>query len=143
MIFVPPQHELRKKSAAVLDVIAVRLFSMYIRKKDADYTSNVACFTCGVVKHWSDMHCGHFVRRANMCTRFMERNNHPQCPGCNIVLQGNLEQYAKNIDKKYGEGMAEELKRLGRQTCKWVRSDYYDLIAWTERKLYDQEETNW
>ncbi len=142
MIFVPPHHELRKMSTTVLDRWAIRLFSIYTRKKDADWTGMAACFTCGNVMHWGDMHCGHFVKRANKCTRFMEANNNVQCITCNIVLEGNMKAYAKALDKKYGEGMAEELKRIGRETCKWVRSDYYDLIAWTERKLYEQEK-NW
>ncbi len=135
MIFVPPLYQLKKMSSAELDRIAVRLFSTYIRTKDADFTGLVGCFTCSQVAHWSEMHCGHFVRRSNMCTRFMEINNHPQCPTCNIEKDGNVKKYAKMLDKVYGGGTAEEIERLGRQTCKWVRSDYHDLITKLEGEL--------
>ncbi len=140
MIYVPTTHELRRMERKELDRLAVRLFSVYIRSRDADHRGFVKCYTCDKVDHWDHMHCGHFVKRGNMCTRFMEANNNPQCPRCNVELYGNIEVYAERLDKEHGEGMADYLAYFGRQTCKWARSDYYELIQIMEKKLYGKEE---
>ena len=136
--YIPPEHQLRRMTNAQLDRILVRLFSTYIRLRDSDAYGIAKCFTCQRTDHWTNMHCGHFMRRANMCTRFMEINNHVQCPTCNISYDGNRTSYTKELDKKYGKGTAEYIEELSRKTCKWMRSDYIDAIRTTEKALWGE-----
>lgn len=135
MEFVPPLYQLRKMSFRQLDLLLTRLFSRYIRKKDADSMGRVKCFTCDRVAHWSEMQCGHYASRRNMCTKFMEINNHVQCPICNESYHGNLNKYAKLLDQKYGKGTAEYITELSHKTCKFMRSDMVELILDLEKRM--------
>lgn len=88
------------------------VFSRAIRKRDADENGMVACFTCGAVKHFTELDCGHYIPKSiSLALRFDERNNHPQCVGCNQFRHGNLTQYALALKRKYGESILEELDR--------------------------------
>ena len=133
--FVPPRYQLRTKTWKQLEHMATRLFSEYIRRKDADPMGNVNCFTCHRIDHWTNMHCGHYASRKNMSTKFMEINNHVQCPICNITHDGNLSNYKKNLNKTYGAGTAEYIEELARKSYKYMRCDLIDLILDLEKKL--------
>jgi hypothetical protein len=133
--FVPPRYQLIKKDAKKLHKIATELFSLYIRRKTADAAGMVGCFTCHRRLHYTEMHCGHFAPRANMCTKFLEINNHPQCPVCNITYSGNPSNYRRQIDRTYGKGMADHIESLSRKTCKWTKADYIELIVTVEREI--------
>jgi hypothetical protein len=137
--FVPPEHQLRQMSNAQLDRLLVRLFSMYIRLRDADEYGRVQCFSCTLIHHWTEMHCGHYAKRANMCTRFLEVNNNPQCVLCNITYNGNRKAYARKLDEKFGKGTAEYIDELSRKTCRWMRCDYIDAIRTIEKKLWPND----
>lgn len=133
--FVPPRYQLWKKDTKQLHAIATNLFSLYIRRKYADASGRVKCFTCHRVMHYTEMHCGHFASRKNMCTKFMEANNHPQCPICNITYEGNVSNYRKAIDRKYGKGVADHIESLARKSCKWMKSDFLELITTIEKEI--------
>lgn len=123
-----------------LEKFATRLFSLYIRTKDADGYGRVRCFTCMRRRHYSEMHCGHFASRKNMCTKFLEINNHVQCPTCNVSYDGNMSNYRRNLDRTYGKGTADYIEDLARKTCKYTKSDLIDLITTIEKKMYGEEE---
>jgi hypothetical protein len=91
-----------KNEFAKLKRKAWKVWSEYIRRKYADKEGMVLCYTCGVKKHWSEMHAGHFHHDR---LDFDERNIHPQCPQCNTFKHGNL--------AIYGTRLAEELGKAG------------------------------
>jgi len=64
-----------------------------------------------------------------MATRFAERNAHYQCRWCNRFQMGEREKYAKAIDKKYGDGMWDELVKISRTTMKLSQFEIDSLIA--------------
>ena len=106
----------KKKSVKISN--ADKWFSCYIRLRDVftviGVTPYVKCFTCGRVDlEAKDVHCGHFVPRNRYNIRLDERNAHAQCYNCNIILEGNRVQYAKNLDLVYGAGTADYLEKLG------------------------------
>ena len=37
-----------------------KIFSEFIRRRNADHLGRVKCFTCGVEKHWKEQQAGHF-----------------------------------------------------------------------------------
>lgn len=87
---VKTQSQLRK----TLDTI----FSRYVRQKDIGKYGLVPCYTCGIIKHWKELHCGHFMSRIYLNTRYDERNTRPQCVGCNIYGNGKPAEFGSNLE---------------------------------------------
>ena len=104
------------------------LQSKYIRQKE-----NGVCFTCGVKKDWKEQQAGHFVH--GHCMDFIEENIHCQCPKCNTYLSGNLIPYAINLEKKYGYGIIQKLRRKGNEIKKYKIKELEDLIERYKKKL--------
>lgn len=116
-----------------------RIFSEYIRKRDADEWGDCACITCKKRVHWKGIHAGHFMSRKDLATRYDEKNVHSQCPGCNTFNNGRQYEYAIEVDERYGEGTADELLRKSKTTVKWSVQDYEKMIQWYQRKLKDMK----
>lgn len=122
----------RKKTMAKLD----RLFSEYIRRRDADKQGVCWCVTCNRPFHWKQIDCGHFVQRDRIATRFDERNAASQCPSCNRFRGGEQYKFGLAIDRRYGPGTAEMLQNLGKArgakiTTLWLQTvidKYKELI---------------
>ena len=89
-----------------------RVFSIYIRRRDILGGELSQCFTCKTVQPWKQMHCGHFIERANMATRWDEDNCNTQCVRCNITLNGNLDVY----EEKLGEKLVKQLREKSTTT---------------------------
>ena len=79
-----------------------KVFSEYIRRRDADENGYVKCCTCPAVKHWKEIDAGHFISRKHMNTRWRETNCHPQCQNCNRSKRGSLVEYLMFMKEKYG-----------------------------------------
>ena len=107
------------------------IFSLFIRLRESNEFGMVQCFTCGCVKHYKKgMQNGHFQSRSFLSTRFDEVNCQPQCVGCNMYKQGEQYKFALALDAKYGEGTAQELQFLSKQTIKFTRVDYDEKISY-------------
>ena len=61
-----------------------KVFSEFIRRRNADHLGFINCFTCGVKKHWKEQQAGHFQSRSHHSTRWDEVNVQVQCIKCNI-----------------------------------------------------------
>ena len=70
-----------------------KVFSEYIRRRDADDNGYVKCCTCPTVSHWKEMDCGHYYRRSFMSIRWDEMNAHDQCKNCNRLGDGENFKY--------------------------------------------------
>jgi hypothetical protein len=116
-----------------------KVFSVYIRTKDADQCGTVTCVTCGKLLHWKEAHASHFVSRRHMSVRFDERNVHVCCPRCNVFEHGALDDYSKYIIETYGMETFNELLRLKRVNMKWLRSDLEEMIAVYQMKTKQLE----
>jgi hypothetical protein len=109
----------RQKAIRKLDDI----FSEYIRIRDCDSNGMVTCITCPDYQHWTDMDCGHFVKRGNSSVRWELQNAHGQCRLCNSTHDGREDEHAKAIDRLYGEGTAEKLRKRGAEDEKFMIHD--------------------
>lgn len=98
-----------KPSVAKLKKTADTIFSQYIRLRDSDKDGNLKCISCDVVKPWKEMQNGHFVTRGCNLLRYDELNCNGQCVGCNMFKAGNLFEYGRQLDLKYGDGTADRL----------------------------------
>jgi hypothetical protein len=114
-------------------------FSKYIRLRDADSSGYVRCITCGTRKYWKEVDAGHFQTRAKYSTRWDERNVNAQCKGCNMVNGGQQYVHGLAIDKKFGEGTADELVILSNQIVKLSTREILDLAEEYKNKFKELE----
>lgn len=117
------------KQAKGLKAKLDKLFSEYVRRKDADIYGIVSCFTCGVRKHWKEIDAGHFQSRRFLGTRWEEDNAKPQCKGCNMTG----EQYV--FGQRLGEPVADDMVRKAHVVTKMTKVDYEARIEYFKTKL--------
>ena len=111
-----------------------KVFSRFIRLRDAMPNGYFKCISCGRVLKIDEADCGHFYSRKHMATRFDEDNAHAECRACNRFSADHLIAYQTNLIKKIGMSRFELLGQKAHQTKKW--SDFeLDLLI----KHYKQE----
>lgn len=80
-----------------------RVFALYIRLRDVMPNGYVRCISCGNIKAFEDVDCGHYHSRTHMGTRFDEQNCNAECQYCNRFCADHLDKYAINLVKKIGQ----------------------------------------
>ena len=119
------------KSISKLKKELDKIFSVFIRLRDATDEGLCQCFTCGKVSHYkTGMQNGHFQSRSFLSTRFDEENCQPQCVGCNMFKQGEQWKFGMNLNAKYGIGTSNKLEFISRQKVKFSRIDYEEKISY-------------
>ena len=104
-----------KAKLSTLQAKADKLMSEYIRKKWSDENGMVKCVSCGTVKHWKEMDCGHFIPKSRGASiRYVEENTAPECQGCNRFNEGHLIGYTRWMIDFYGEEKIDELQNESR-----------------------------
>ena len=112
-----------------------KVFSEWIRQRDADEYGRVKCCTCDTVSHWCEMDAGHFVRRGNLSVRFDERNCHAQCRECNRVHDGRGFTHKLYIKDRYHRHAPYELDRLGRLDIKLMQFEIDEMVQEYREKI--------
>ena len=81
-----------------------KVFSLYIRLRDSREFRYKAfrCISCGEVKPFQMMDCGHFVSRNCMALRWSEQNCSGECSACNRFHSDHILGYRKNLIIKLG-----------------------------------------
>ena len=131
------KEKAKKKRAESIGVLTKRLdriFSVFVRLRDAKKDHSVKCFTCDKVMHWREIQCGHFQSRRFYSTRFHELNCMPQCYACNIGLSGNQYVLGVNLDIKHGKGIADSMFKKSREVKKFTSEEMINMIT-----HYDEE----
>jgi NinG protein len=116
-----------KSERAKLIREADRVFSIYIRRKDA-INGIARCVTCGAAGHWKVMHNGHYLSRRIIATRWNQINCNVQCERCNIELSGNIAKYREYLQQKHGEGVTAYLQEKMRTKGKTTNAEIQDII---------------
>ena len=114
-----------------------RIFSVFIRIRDADNNGYCRCISCGKIVHWKEADCGHFVNRSHMGTRYSERNCNAQCRSCNRFDEGNNIGYAKGLINKYGIKVINELEVKKHSLSKLSAFDYQLMIEDYKKRIKD------
>lgn len=117
-----------------------KIFSNFIRLRDATTQGYVVCISCGKIIAWKQSDCGHFVNRSHMATRFNEKNCNAQCRSCNRFDEGNNIGYTRGLIKKYSKGVIDELYVLKHQVSKLSEFDYKCLISIYTKKVKELHE---
>jgi len=119
----------KQKTIRQLIKIADKWFSLFIRLKAATDTGYVQCITCGKIKHYKNhMHCGHFIVRTWMKTRYHPLNAAVQCNYCNTWLGGCPENYYPYLLDKIGQEGIDHLKRVSREPPNSLTRDELEKI---------------
>lgn len=82
-----------------------KVFSLYIRLRDSRFYGFRAarCISCGEVKPFEMMDCGHYVSRNAMAIRWNEENCNAECQKCNRIQGDHLLGYRKHLILKLGQ----------------------------------------
>lgn len=114
-----------------------KVFSQYIRLRNANSMGIAECVTCGKRDHWKKQQCGHFQSRKHYTTRWDEVNCQVQCAGCNVFKYGEQYKFGIYLDQNFGEGTAEKLSNKAKQTIKYSN---IELLAMIERYEFEIKE---
>jgi hypothetical protein len=103
---------LKKRTLAQLKKDAWKVFSIWVRKNEADWRGYVACCSCGQKYIWNsgEIHAGHWIHDK---LDYDPRNVHPQCYKCNLKFNWKKATtgYAVYMAKRYGPEEMEKLRR--------------------------------
>lgn len=112
-----------------------RIFSEYIRRRDADKNGNIICISCGKIIDWKQSDCGHYINRRHNALRYDEKNCNAQCRSCNRFDEGNIQGYRKGLIKKYGIKEVESLEIRKHNHCKLGEFEIKILTQEYKKKL--------
>ena len=120
----------KKQSVASLVKKLDKEFSLYIRLRDSRPFGYKAfrCISCGQIKPFEQMDCGHFIGRTHMSVRFDELDCNGECRMCNRFDASHLIYYQKNLEQKIGKDKLNMLIARGNQTKKWTAWELEILI---------------
>lgn len=106
-----------------------RIFSLYIRLRDVMPSGYVRCISCGQIKKFEDVDCGHFHSRRHMATRYNEDNCHAECKYCNRFSADHLIAYQRNLIQKIGKQRFDVLNMKAHSTCHYMDCELEQMIT--------------
>lgn len=132
MYYLRKKKSTDKKKSTTASLVAKldRVFSRYIRLRDAMPSGFCRCISCGQIKSIKQMDCGHYFSRRSMATRFDEDNCNAECKRCNRFEASHLHGYRENLIKKIGEQRFALLEVKHNQTRKWSTWELEQLIIY-------------
>lgn len=120
----------KSKSKGKTDLIKRldKVFALYIRLRDCMPNGFGRCISCGKIKPYRELDCGHFFGRSNMATRFDEDNCSAECQGCNRASSDHLIYYQENLIRKIGVARFSTLRERAHSTKKWDDGELKRMI---------------
>ena len=104
---------MKKPTVQSLIKIADKVFSEYVRRRDANFQGYVACISCDKMVDWKyECDAGHYISRGFSALRYNEKNVNGQCKGCNRFGQNVHDKYAIGLMSKYGGTVLHELDSI-------------------------------
>jgi len=125
----------KKTTLRALKAKAWKLFSEWIRRKDADEGGTVACYTCGALMFWKEAHAGHAIPGRHNAVLFDPDIVKTQCPRDNIFGGGMYHIFATKLIKEHGLAWWDKKLEGSRQVVKYTRVDLEEMIEDLKRKL--------
>lgn len=112
-----------------------KIFSEYVRIRDADASGYVHCYCCGYPIHWTNAQAMHFMNRRHLGTRFNEENVNAGCPPCNMYQNGNLEAYEAHLIREYGDSIIDKLTMLKTTVMKFAPYEIEEMTDHYRREV--------
>lgn len=113
--------QLEKKTVRQLMRKLDEVMSRWVRRNWSADGIYVKCFTCDKPMLIKEAHSGHYIPRTQSPTRYDERNQRPQCPGCNTFRSGMPHEFRARLVDEIGADEVESLEALSRRPWKWSR----------------------
>jgi hypothetical protein len=107
-----------------------KVFSRYIRLRDAMPNGMIRCISCGKVKRFDQFDNGHYHGRTHMATRFDEDNCNAECKFCNRFKADHMIGYRENLIAKIGQQRFDKLAWKATQTKKWTDFELIELTKY-------------
>ena len=107
-----------------------KVFSRYIRLRDAMPNGMIRCISCGQIKTFDKFDNGHFHSRTHMATRWDEDNCHAECKFCNRFKADHMIGYRENLIAKIGQQRFDKLAWKAAQTKKWTDFELIELTKY-------------
>lgn len=120
----------RQTSQATLVKKLDKVFSQYIRLRDAFPNGTFRCISCGKIKPFEQADCGHFHSRRHLSVRFDEDNTSSECRACNRFSADHLIGYRENLIRKIGTKRFRLLEVKAHSTKKWSCFELEQLIKY-------------
>ena len=132
-----PRRKVKRDTVPSLRRKLDRVFSEYIRRRDANHSLSGAakCCSCYRPFHWTIMDAGHYIKRGKAATRYDERNVHAQCHWCNRFQDGAMPGYTLFLIRRYGPDIIETLYEKSTQEHKWRVTELRAQVAEYKAKL--------
>jgi hypothetical protein len=111
-----------------------KAFSELVRRTYADDCGFSKCITCGMVGHWKDFDCGHFVDRDQIPTRWDIENCRPQCEAENRFKSGKRYEFGRALNAE-NPGSADRLILRGKENPELIRMQAPQLLLEIREKL--------
>ena len=118
-----------------------KVFSLYIRLKDADALGYTHCYTCGVripaieTQEEKGAEAGHGLGGRNNSILFDEELVKPQCKRCNIFLGGNYDIFHAKLIKEHGLKWFENKLKLKNQSKQFTVEELNKLYVYYKAKV--------
>lgn len=98
-----------------------KVFSEFIRLRDADTNGYCRCISCGRIAFWKRGDAGHYISKGvSLFLKYDEDNVHFQCGRCN-QNEGNSIAYRKNLILKIGQERVDTLEETMHYPCSFTR----------------------
>ena len=111
------------------------VFALYIRLRDVMPSGYGKCISCGKIKPFHELDCGHFHSRTHMGTRWEEDNCNIECQGCNRMSADHIIYYRDNLIAKIGMGRYERLNLLAKCPKHWLDSELQEKIDYYRKEV--------
>jgi len=125
----------KKPSLSSLKKKCWKLFSEWVRRKDADAGGTEYCFTCEKPFYWKSLQAGHGIPGRHNAVLFDEEIVKPQCPTCNIWKRGMHHVFATKLIQTHGMDWWEKKLDGARAVVKLTRTDIEEMIQTYKQKL--------
>jgi|694.fasta_scaffold23799_19 hypothetical protein len=129
------EKDISEESLQILIDELDKVFSLYVRLKDADLKGDVICITCSNKFNYKDVDAGHYIPRVHMNTRWDEDNVKPQCINCNRYNYGMIDVFEKYLENNK-KGITEYLKEKSKKISKISKQELKELIELYSYKNY-------
>lgn len=112
-----------------------KIFSEYVRLRDANVNGYIHCYCCGYPIHWTNAQAMHFMNRRHLGTRFNEINVKAGCPACNMYNLGNLESYESHLRREYGDNIIDRLTMLKTTVTKFTPHEIKEMTEYYRKEV--------
>ena len=138
----------KKKRQASIQTLTKKLdvvYSKYIRLRDAMEGGSTRCISCGQIKPFDKMDCGHFHSRTHKSTRWDEDNTHSECSFCltpdSLILTDEF-RWVKLGEIKEGQGVFAFEEFRGNAQARYWKRGVVTHIHNDMQEVYDVELEN-